>query len=159
MQTYWLQTALLTGRSILLLKSLFICSIAIYLSTSVYQSCSSIEATFGVNLSVYLSNCLSFHLSIYLSTYLPIYLSIHPSIYPSIHLSIYPPFHLSIYPSIHLSIYPSIYTYLYIYIYNYFFRSAMQLGLSHMSTGAHPKVFDYLLQFWGEKTYVRKSRG
>ena len=145
MQTYWLQTALLTGRSILLLKSLFICSIAIYLSTSVYQSCSYIEATFRVNLSVYLSNCLSFHLS----TYLPIYLSIHPSIYPSIHLSIYPPFHLSIYPSI----------YTYLYIYNYFFRSAMQLGLSHMSTGAHPKVFDYLLQFWGEKTYVRKSRG
>ena len=145
MQTYWLQTALLTGRSILLLKSLFICSIAIYLSTSVYQSCSYIEATFGVNLSVYLSNCLSFHLSIYL----PIYLSI----YPSIHLSIYPSIHLSTFPSIHLSIY----LYIFVYIYNYFFRSAMQLGLSHMSTGAHPKVFDYLLQFWGEKTYVRKK--
>ena len=61
MQSYWLHTAWLTGRSALLLVSLY-CLFA--------------------DLSIYLST--------YLSTYLPIYLSIHPSIHLSIYLSVLP---------------------------------------------------------------------
>ena len=63
----------------------------------------------SINLSVYLSVCLSIYLSVYLSVCLSVYLSVCLSVYLSIYLSvclsIYPSFYLSICLSVCLSIY------------------------------------------------------